>query len=713
MNEVSAVLDDVRIAAYFGRRLPARGCTFSITPPVKCASMPGSHGRPVASLNEGRIVIAPLPSGAVVGARDGFTVCLSAAALSGDWEGDLLVAYGRGGKAQYSLRATNGCLALELFTDHRPEPLHLEAPSGVLAHEVWHCVIVRYNGHRIELHIDGDLVDEEWPAGAVVGEGAQRLIVGANDSDEQSRSGFSGFVDHLFLWDRALSNPELENLIAVAGSHRATEKSETRMHQMQYATAPGGGYVGDCFPFFHEGVYHLYYLFDRRNHRSKYGLGAHQWAHSSSNNLIDWEYHPIALPITEKREGSICTGSVFFHDGLWYAFYATRMLDRSEHLSLATSRDGIHFEKADPNPFSSPEPPYRRGPFRDPTVFRDSVDGRFHMIVTAELAEPPIERRGGCLAHLISDDLRTWKQLEPFLVTGYTDQPECSELFEWNQWYYLVFSHFGSAHYRVSRSPFGPWKKPLIDTFDGPQARVMKSAPFIGGRRIGVGFLAIGNGYAGRAVFREYLQLSDGSIATRWPPEMIPATGPPINCHAETVRVEAGIGIADKRGVGRNERQNTVPLANEVASHTGAHIEAASGFAALGLDAVPLDFLLHVRITAKPGTEAYGIAIRGSERMIGALHLEFDPFRRKVGWRRAENPSWQENETAAIFNVAGLEATLDVALAAYGDVLDVCVNERRTLISRNETAAGDRLFLYCHKGEVTFSRLEIRPITLR
>ncbi len=34
-------------------------------------------------------------------------------------------------------------------------------------------------------------------------------------------------------------------------------------------------------------------------------------------------------------ECSLCTGSVFHHDSTFYAFYATRRKDWSEHLSLA------------------------------------------------------------------------------------------------------------------------------------------------------------------------------------------------------------------------------------------------------------------------------------------------------------------------------------------------------------------------------------------
>ena len=94
-----------------------------------------------------------------------------------------------------------------------------------------------------------------------------------------------------------------------------------------------------------------------------------------------------------------------------------------------------------PNPFAGPEPPYVVGPFRDPTVFRDPATGTFHMLVTAALEKPALHRRGDCLAHLTSRDLKDWKQEPPFVVPGIPGAPECPDIFEWNGWWYLVFSN--------------------------------------------------------------------------------------------------------------------------------------------------------------------------------------------------------------------------------------------------------------------------------
>ena len=66
---------------------------------------------------------------------------------------------------------------------------------------------------------------------------------------------------------------------------------------MQYFKPEGLFFAGDPMPFFHDGVFHLFWLLDENHHKGKGGLGGHQWAHSSSRDLIHCEQHPLALAI--------------------------------------------------------------------------------------------------------------------------------------------------------------------------------------------------------------------------------------------------------------------------------------------------------------------------------------------------------------------------------------------------------------------------------
>lgn len=85
-------------------------------------------------------------------------------------------------------------------------------------------------------------------------------------------------------------------------------------------------FVGDCIPFSHNGVFYLYWLIDKGHHSSLNGLGGHQWALSTSTDLINLKHYPIALGLDEEWGKSICTGSVIYAEKSFYAFYSTRLI---------------------------------------------------------------------------------------------------------------------------------------------------------------------------------------------------------------------------------------------------------------------------------------------------------------------------------------------------------------------------------------------------
>ncbi len=452
---------------------------------------------------------------------------------------------------------------------------------------------------------------------------------------------------------------------------------------MQYYRPGGHYFVGDCMPFFHEGIFHLYYLLDENHHQAKGGLGAHQWAHASTRDLIHWDHHPLAIGITEEREGSICTGSTFYHDGTFYGYYATRMLDRTQHLSLATSSDGIHFTKQLPNPFASPPQGYSPYDYRDPCVFRDEETGLFHLLVTATLEPYALQGRGGCLAHLVSPDLATWQVQGPFLIPGFRGAPECPDYFHWHDWYYVVFSHAGIARYRMSRRPYGPWLRPAVDTLDGTMARVLKTAAFTGDRRIGVAFLGTRQDdrdsgriqYAGNAVFREVIQQADGTLRTCWPAEMVPSSGAPLTLTPVALTSHAEV------------RPQSV------------HLAAAEGMEVALLDGVPRDAHLALRIAPGPGAAAYGLGLRGTGAFESGYDLCFRPYERRV-----------ELFDASLVRVEGLDRPFDLDIILTGDIIDVSIAGQATIVNRCPELKSDRLFFFAHNGDVTFEDIQVRPL---
>lgn len=448
---------------------------------------------------------------------------------------------------------------------------------------------------------------------------------------------------------------------------------------LQYFKPDGPFFVGDCMPFYHDGTFRLYYLLDENHHAAREGLGGHQWAQASSRDLVHWEHHPLAIPISEHREGSICTGSVSVHGGTYYGFYATRMRDYTQHLSLATSQDGIHFEKTEPNPFASPPPGYNPLDYRDPVVFQDA-EGLFHMLVTASFADWPIAQRGGCLAHLVSSDLKHWQNQDPFIIPGLPGAPECPDYFAWNGWYYLVFSNEGIARYRMSREPLGSWLRPPVDTLDGPAARVMKTAPFANDRRIGVAWLGTRRGdtddgalqFGGNVVFRELIQHSDGTLGAKFPAELTP-TGVPVTAFQATA-LDATTWVEGR----------------------SIHMIAQQGLAAAECSGIPRNARLTIRVLPQENARGFGLRFGGERAFDGGYDLHLSPDARAVTLQQQ-----------CLFAVEGLDLPFTLEVVLWNDIIDVCIDGRRTLLDRCPERRDSRLVIYAEDSDVTFEMREI------
>lgn len=335
--------------------------------------------------------------------------------------------------------------------------------------------------HRIELYINDRLADEEWPCG-------EPLTIGAEMTE------CNVAMEHL-----PMSEPVIEP--DVLGSFTGAE-----------GWRPGNGvFVGDCMPYAHDGRYHVLYLKDRRHHKSKWRLGAHQWEHISSPDLIHWDIHPMAVAITDPMEGSICTGSWICEKGVHMLYYTVRKSDRSAAtIQRSVSEDGWHFRK-DPGFHFTLSDKYDLPSARDPKVVRGE-DGLLHMFVTTSITADNV----GALAHLTSEDGDAWTEQEPIYIAPDADQPECPDYFRYKGRYYLIFSHHGYAQYRISDEPFTGWRTPENPSI--PCEAVPKAAIW-NDRIIFTGFNRM-NGYAGTLTFMEADAAEDGSLIFRPVPEM-------------------------------------------------------------------------------------------------------------------------------------------------------------------------------------------------
>jgi len=380
------------------------------------------------------------------------------------------VAVSRGNQAALAITSQDNRVTCALYFSGKGQPLTLEAPV-----QAGEKIALRILAARLELWVNGALADEEWPYG-------ERL--------------YGGEIPHPAI------------TVTEEGQKTADIPSVTGSFTHASGWRPGGGvYVGDCMPFSHEGRYHVLYLKDRRRHRSKWGLGAHQWAHISTDDGITWQQHPMAVEITDPIEGSICTGSWAKIGGKQYLYYTVRRSDgAAAPIRRSISQDGYHFTKDEGFAFTLSER-YDGPSARDPKVF-PGPEGELHMILTTTRKD----NGRGCLAHLISRDGEVWQEeAEPFYTSPNTDQPECPDYVAFAGRYYLFSSLRGVAHYLYSDAPFGPWKvpeDPVIPCARVPKAAVWQDKLIFAGFQPEEDFLR----YAGTMTFKAATAAEDGQL---------------------------------------------------------------------------------------------------------------------------------------------------------------------------------------------------------
>lgn len=424
----------------------------------------------------------------------------------------------------------------------------------------------------------------------------------------------------------------------------------------------GNFFVGDCMPFFRDGVFHLYYLLDvgHHNHPVVGHLGGHQFAHAVSTDLVHWTHLPIALGLDFKNgECSNCTGSMLEYRGRIFAFYALRSRSFSgEELRIAVSDDGgTSFVRWDLPEL--PVPSESCGNFRDPKAFI-GPDGRVHLLISSGALESggdtPV--RIGEVLHFSTDDLIHYRREESFLRSLFI--PECCDYFQWEGLYYFTCNSRWETSVRCSEHPLGPWRIPSMDVPASRYCCVMKTAPWKDGRRIGVGWVPTwenGPLFGGRTVFRELVRERDGSIGTAFVDEMIPQK--PLLA-LERVLLKGTCGISVRQ-----------------------------------IGVFPHSFRLDGSIRFRPGTAEFGMIVMDQEQIYRRF-ISFDP----------QSGIVELDDSTRIRQVKMDGGEVSFRLVRTADVLDLEINGRRTVVSSHLDFPESSVALYVRDGEADFSGLK-------
>ena len=128
------------------------------------------------------------------------------------------------------------------------------------------------------------------------------------------------------------------------------------------------------------------------------------------------------------------------------------------------------------------------------------------------------------------------------------------------------------------------------------------------------------------------------------------------------------------------------------------------------LASAPREFLLRARVN--PGTNAswFGLRIGATKDGRGGHEIRFEPRREKMGLRPSRSSTVDENESTSIYDVTGLGQPFDLELIVKGEIVDVCVDKRRTLTARIPATEGDYVFSFAQNAEVTFANIQLRPL---
>jgi beta-fructofuranosidase len=313
---------------------------------------------------------------------------------------------------------------------------------------------------------------------------------------------------------------------------RNDKRNIDKMPGVQYWTPRGhNAWVGDVATIFHDGRYHVFYLYDRRHHYSKMGQGGHYFEHISTTDFKTWTEHEAATPIEEQWE-TFGTGTPFV--------YKNRL-----HISY-----GLHTSRIFPDSLTYYP---RMMEYYNKNKVAGSYKGDLNVAVpsgaTYSVSQDNISnfKKSGVLFHFSenpsvfttpegklkmyanfkakgtweSDNLESgWHATnESFPLGG-----DCTFNFVWGKYEYVV-----GGFVNLWRKPVGGSEDTWVDLaaqgkdfYNG--SNVPSVSPIGNGRYIMAGWMPI-TGWGGPLLIHELVQYPDGRIGTKWMKEVVPAVG--------------------------------------------------------------------------------------------------------------------------------------------------------------------------------------------
>ena len=132
-----------------------------------------------------------------------------------------------------------------------------------------------------------------------------------------------------------------------------------------------------------------------------------------------------------------------------------------------------------------------------------------------------------------SKDLEHFEHYGPIYEPWHTNCPECPEMYKLGDYWYLAYSRFSERAqtlYRVSKSPYGPWRTPKFDGIDNRRFYAAKSLQDDKGRRIYFAWTPERENHSDDELWQtggdygiphEVVSLPDGNLKVKMPDEVV------------------------------------------------------------------------------------------------------------------------------------------------------------------------------------------------
>ena len=381
---------------------------------------------------------------------------------------------------------------------------------------------------------------------------------------------------------------------------------------------PTNGYVGDLIPFERDGRLWLFYLLDERLEPPT-GM---PWALVSTDDFVSYTDHGVVLPSggPQAEDFDCYTGCVIDDGDQFHLYYtghnpARTTPDGDLQVVCHATSDGslTQWQRHPDHTFGAPAG-YLPQDWRDPYVYRVTPNDPWVMVLAARhtRGSRPTQRRR---RQLTSTDLITWHPTTPLWDPHRFTTQECPEVFQWGDWWYLVYSEFTEAfqtRYRIASGPNGPWLAPVrLHRRTRPlrvQVRRTRRTPVLCGmdcdprrqsrrRRLGMGRRA--RSPRGNPATRRHAGLRP------------PSRAHPSFTHSEAIQLEAVNGASGTPGDG-----------------------APDGYAAWVGPTLPDSCLITVTIEIPPGNGSCGLLLRTDSEAEYGYEVRLEPARSRVVFDR-------------------------------------------------------------------------------